>query len=63
MPILAIKIGDQSIKGNENAGVSAGGQSRIIGFNTERIKRVEYTMEKRFDKQDEKLDWIMQRLK
>ena len=24
MPILVIKIGDQSIKGNENAGVSTG---------------------------------------
>ena len=37
---------------------AAGGQSREIKYNTERIKRVEYTVEKRFDKIDRHLERI-----
>lgn len=36
----------------------AGGQGRTIGFNTERIKRVEHNMEKSFGRVYEQLDRI-----
>lgn len=35
---------------------AAGGQNREVGFNTERIKRVERAQEIRFNKIDKKLD-------
>lgn len=41
---------------------SAGGQSREIKYNTERIKRVEYTVEKRFDKIDRHLERIEEKI-
>jgi len=36
-----------------------GGQSRTIDFNTQRIKRIEHTMEKRFDRVEHYLMRIM----
>ena len=42
---------------------AAGGQSKEIRFNTERIRRVEHTMKERFDIVDNNIEKIMQEIK